>query len=136
MPHLRFELNFPVSAEDRTRFAAAVAEHFGRVMNTGTEHVAVSLHCGAREDIFFERAGDPGRVALLDFDVRRGRTMGQKRELAVAVFRELQKTLGVPPSGAYLVYTEHDGADFQMHDGVLPSWSAGEDPLAHLRDKP
>jgi phenylpyruvate tautomerase PptA (4-oxalocrotonate tautomerase family) len=136
MPHLRFDLNFAPSAEDKARFAAAVAQHFGRVMNTGTEHVAVSFHCGAREDILFGRAGDPRRVALLDFDVRRGRTMGQKRELALAVFGELQKTLGVAPSGAYLVYTEHDGADFQMHDGVLPSWSAGEDPLAQLRRKP
>lgn len=136
MPHLRFDLSFTVSADDKARFAAAVAEHFGRVMNTGTGHVAVTIHCGAPEDILFGRAGDPGRVALLGFDVRRGRTMGQKRELALAVFGELQKTFGVAPSGAYLVYTEHDGADFQMHDGVLPSWSAGEDPLAQLRDKP
>jgi len=27
----------------------------------------------------------------------------------------------------------HDGPDFQMHDGVLPSWSAGEKPLQGLR---
>jgi hypothetical protein len=133
MPHLRIDLNFTVSSHDKTRFAAAVVEHFGRVMNTGTDHVAVSLRCAAREDIFFGRAADPARVALLDFDVRRGRTMGQKRELAMAVFGELQRTFAIAPSGAYLVYTEHDGPDFQMHDGVLPSWSAGEDPLAHLR---
>ncbi|HET9751856.1 MAG TPA: tautomerase [Myxococcales bacterium] len=135
MPHLRFDLNFTPSAGDKTRFAAAVAEHFGRVMNTGTEHVAVSLRCGAPEDLHFGRAADPARVALLDFDVRRGRTMGQKRELALAVIGELRKTFAVDPSGVYLVYTEHDGPDFQMEDGVLPSWSAGEDPLAGLRKR-
>ena len=133
MPHLRFDLNFTPSAEDKTRFAATVAQHFGRVMNTGTEHVAVSLRCGAPEDIVFARAADAARVALLDFDVRRGRTAGQKRELALAVIGELQKAFAVAPSAVYLVYTEHDGADFQMEDGVLPSWSAGEDPLAELR---
>ena len=31
------------------------------------------------------------------------------------------------------IFTEHDGPEFQMHDGVLPSWSAGEDPLAEMR---
>ena len=135
MPHLRFDLNFTPSAEDKQRFAAAVAQHFGRVMNTGTDHVAVSLHCGAREDILFGRAADAARVALLDFDVRRGRTAGQKRDLALAVIAELHKDFAVAPSDVYLVYTEHDGSDFQMHDGVLPSWSAGEDPLAGLRKR-
>ena len=32
-----------------------------------------------------------------------------------------------------MIFTEHDGPDFQMHDGVLPSWSDSEDPLAKLR---
>jgi phenylpyruvate tautomerase PptA (4-oxalocrotonate tautomerase family) len=135
MPHLRFDLNFMPPAEDKTRFAAAVAQHFGRVMNTGTEHVAVCIRCGAREDILFGRATDQARVALLDFDVRRGRTMGQKRELALAVMGEIQRVFAVDPSGVYVVYTEHDGPDFQMEDGVLPSWSAGEDPLAELRKR-
>ena len=133
MPHLRFDLNFTPSANEKQRFAAAVAEHFGRVMNTGTDHVAVSLRCGGREDILFGRAADPARVALLDFDVRRGRTAGQKREFTLAVIGELQTNFAVAPSDVYLVYTEHDGADFQMDDGVLPSWSPGEDPLADLR---
>jgi len=135
MPHLRFDLNFTPSADEKRRFAAAVAQHFGRVMNTGTDHVAVSIRCGAREDILFERAAGAARVALLDFDVRRGRTAGQKRDLALAVIAELQKQFAVAPSAVYLVYTEHDGADFQMDDGVLPSWSPGEDPLADLRKR-
>jgi hypothetical protein len=63
MPHLHFDLNFVPSGDAKTRFAAAVVQHFARVMDTGTDH---------------------------------------------------------------------DGPDFQMHDGVLPSWSAGEDPLEGL----
>ena len=45
---------------------------------------------------------------------------------------ELERTLGVPPASVYGVFTEHDGPDFQMHDGVLPSWSPGEDPLGGI----
>jgi len=29
----------------------------------------------------------------------------------------------------YIVYTEHDGPDFQLSNRVLPSWQTGEDPL-------
>jgi hypothetical protein len=36
---------------------------------------------------------------------------------------------GVPKEHIYIVYTEHDGPDFQLSDRVLPSWQTGEDPL-------
>lgn len=134
MPHLQFDLNFTPKAETKTRFAAAVVGHFARVMDTGTDHIAVTLRCGAGEDLLFGRAADPSRgVAFLNADLRRGRTADQKRRFALAVIDELERVLEVPRAAVYVVFTEHDGPDFQMHDGVLPSWSAGEDPLASVR---
>ena len=91
-------------------------------MDTGTDHVLV-----------FGRAGDPSRgIAFLNADLRRGRTPDQKRRFALAVIDELGRVFDVPPSAVYIIFTEHDGPEFQMHDGVLPSWSAGEDPLEDL----
>jgi len=134
MPHLQFDLNFTPPAEKKTRFAAAVVGHFARVMDTGTDHIAVSLRCAEREDLAFGRSPDPARgIAFMNADLRRGRTAEQKRRFALAVIEELEKTLGVPRAAVYVIFTEHDGPDFQMHDGVLPSWSAGEDPLEGLR---
>jgi phenylpyruvate tautomerase PptA (4-oxalocrotonate tautomerase family) len=134
MPHLQFDLNFTPPAEKKTRFATAVVAHFARVMDTGTDHIAVSLRCAEREDLLFGRSPDPARgIAFMNADLRRGRTADQKRRFALAVIEELEKTLGVPRAAVYVIFTEHDGPDFQMHDGVLPSWSAGEDPLEGLR---
>ena len=134
MPHLQFDLNFEPEAAQKTRFASAIVQHFARAMDTGTDHVAVSLRCGSREDLTFGRAADPSKgVAFLNADLRRGRTADQKRRFALACIDELERTLGVPRSAVYVIFTEHDGPDFQMHDGVLPSWSAGEDPLAAVR---
>ena len=134
MPHLQFDLNLSPSPADKTRFAAAVVQHFARIMDTGTDHIAVSLRCLAAEDLTFGRAVDPSRgIAFLNADLRLGRTPGQKRAFALAVIDELERTFGVPRAGVYVIFTEHDGPDFQMHDGVLPSWSTGEDPLATLR---
>jgi phenylpyruvate tautomerase PptA (4-oxalocrotonate tautomerase family) len=132
MPHLRFTLSFTPSGEEKQRFTAAVVAHFAEAMDTGTDHIAVSLACGSAEDLRFGRA-IAGRTAFFDADLRKGRTADQKRRFALAAIAELRTTLGVPPENVYVIYTEHDGPDFQMHDGVLPSWSPGEDPLAHVR---
>jgi len=129
MPHLAFDLSVTPPADAKLRFSAAVVQHFSRVMDTGTDHIAVSLRCLSREDLAFGRS-DPSRgTAFLNADLRRGRTADQKRKFALAVISELEDTFGIPRQNVYVVFAEHDGPDFQMYDGVLPSWSAGEDPL-------
>jgi phenylpyruvate tautomerase PptA (4-oxalocrotonate tautomerase family) len=131
MPHLRFELNFAPRADQKRRFAAAVVKHFSEIMDTGTDHIAVSLRSCGRSDLVFGRAGGTsGRIALLNADIRLGRTKEQKRRLALTVMGELERIWGIPQKSVYVVYTEHDGEHFQLSDRVLPSWSAGEDPLA------
>ncbi len=131
MPHLRFDMNFEATPDEKRRFAAAVVQHFAEVMDTGTDHVAVVLRCHAAEDLAFGRAaqGD-GRIVLVDADIRAGRTREQKRRLALALIGEVERTWRVPDASVYLVYTEHDGENFQLAERVLPSWSPGEDPRA------
>jgi phenylpyruvate tautomerase PptA (4-oxalocrotonate tautomerase family) len=131
MPHLQFELNFTPGGEEKQRFAEAVVRHFATVMDTGTDHIGITFRCYGQRDLVFGRAERPERgVAFLNADIRRGRTADQKRRLALAIMRELEATWRVPTRSVYVVYTEHDGENFQMDDRVLPSWSTGEDPLA------
>lgn len=133
MPHLAFQLSATPPADAQARLADAVIGHFAAIMDTGTDHIAVSVRCGLV--LAFRRAG-PGPVAFLDADLRRGRTSDQKRRFALAVFEELQRHCGVPARNAYVIFTEHDGPDFHLDDGALPSWSEGEDPLAALKEPP
>lgn len=131
MPHLQFDLNFAPTAREKARFAEAVIRHFAGIMDTGTDHIAITFRSYRRGDLVFGRALKPAEgIAFLDADIRTGRTADQKRRLALAVMRELHETWGVPTRSAYVIYTEHDGESFQLDDRVLPSWTAGEDPLA------
>ena len=131
MPHLQFDLNFAPTAREKSRFARAVVRHFAGIMDTGTDHIAITFRCYRRGDLVFGRAERPAKgIAFLDADIRTGRTPEQKRRLALAIMGELEKTWGVPTRSVYVVYTEHDGESFQLDDRVLPSWSSGEDPLA------
>jgi phenylpyruvate tautomerase PptA (4-oxalocrotonate tautomerase family) len=131
VPHLQFELNFTPPAEEKRAFAAAVVRAFSEIMDTGTDHIAVTLRCLAPEDLTFGRAvPSGGRTAFLDADIRLGRTREQKRRLSLATIDELSRRFGVAREAVYVILTEHDGEHFQLSDRVLPSWSAGEDPLA------
>lgn len=131
MPHLAFDLNFALQPDEKRRFAEAVVNHFATIMDTGTDHIGITFRSYGREDLVFGRAGKPDEgIVFLDADIRNGRTADQKRRLALAIMSELERTWNVPPRNIYVVYTEHDGPNFQMNDRVLPSWSPGEDPLA------
>lgn len=131
MPHLQFEVNFPVAETDKAAFAERVTAHFGRIMDTGTDHVAVTLRCYGLRDLAFGRATDPADgIAFVNADIREGRTREQKRDLSLAFIRELGDSFRVPGQNVYVILTEHAGEHFQLHDRVLPGWSEGEDPLA------
>jgi hypothetical protein len=131
MPHLQFEMNFTPRAEEKARFAQAVIRHFAQIMDTGTDHIGITLRVYGSGDLTFGRAAEgDGRIVFLNADIRLGRTREQKRRLALAVMQEIEQTWGVSQRGVYVIYSEHDGEHFQLSDRVLPSWSAGEDPLA------
>jgi phenylpyruvate tautomerase PptA (4-oxalocrotonate tautomerase family) len=131
MPHLQFELNFAAAADEKTRFARAVVRHFSEIMDTGTDHIGVTLRTYGQGDLTFGRAAaSDGRIVFLNADIRLGRTRDQKRRLALAIMQEISQTWGVAQESVYVIYSEHDGEHFQLSDRVLPSWTAGEDPLA------
>ncbi len=131
MPHLQFEMNFTPTTDEKKQFATAVIRQFSEIMDTGTDHIGVTLRCFEPEDLTFGRAAPSGgRTAFVNADIRGGRTKDQKRQLALAYIDEIAKTWGVAREAVYVIFTEHDGEHFQLSDRVLPSWSKGEDPLS------
>src|SRR4051812_25876854 len=97
MPHLAFDVSVTPPADAKVRFSASIVQHFSRVMDTGTDHIAVSLRCLSREDLTFGRSNASHASAFLNADLRRGRSADQKRRFALAVISELERTLGIPP---------------------------------------
>ncbi len=131
MPHLQFEMNFAIPEPEKKTFAEQVKAHFAAVMDTGTDHIAVTIRCYGRHDLAFGRATDPNDgIAFINADIRGGRTSEQKRRLSLAFIDEIHRRFRVPRQNMYVILTEHAGEHFQLHDRVLPGWSEGEDPLA------
>ncbi len=131
MPHLQFEFNFTLSEDDKITFAAKIKEHFATIMDTGTDHIGVTLRCYGANDLSFGRATNPADgIVFVNADIRGGRTSDQKRSLSLAFINQLQSSLNIPPQNVYVILTEHPGEHFQLHDRVLQGWAQGEDPLS------
>lgn len=124
MPHLQFEVTNRIDSESKASFAAWVTERYADVMDTGTDHVGVTIRDGASLALGRVPADEP--VAFLNADVRAGRSFEQRRMLAVAVMDEIADRWGIPRENQYVIYTEHPGEDFLLREGALDSWAADE----------
>lgn len=124
MPHLQFEVTETIDESDVESFADWVTGRYAELMDTGTGHVGVTVRDDAALALGRADADDP--VAVLNADVRAGRSADQRRELAVAVMDELEDRWDVPSENVYVVYTEHSGEDFHLREGALASWSTDE----------
>ncbi|MXR40856.1 tautomerase [Halobaculum sp. WSA2] len=123
MPHLRFDLSVAVTDDERASFADWVAETYAEVMDTGTDHVGVSV-VESDPQLAGADPGDP--IALVNADVRVGRTVEQRHALARRLTDELGDRFGVPERTVYVVFTEHEGVDFVLGGEPLDDWDAGE----------
>jgi len=131
VPHLQFETTEPLDAAQKETVAEWVTGHYAELMETGTDHVGVTVRDGAF--LTLGRATSDEPVAFLNADIRAGRSFEQRRELAEAVIEALAEHWDVPPENTYVVYTEHDGEAFHLSEGALASWSdseaAGDGPI-------
>ena len=65
-------------------------------------------------------------IAFVNADIRGGRSQDQRRELALGFMEEIHTICGIPHSNMYVIFTEHPGESFHLHEQVLSSWHSGE----------
>ena len=131
MPHLQFQINRHIPDATKVALAQRVRQLFAKLMDTGTDHISISIHECGTHDLSLGRVKQPEKgIALIDADLRKGRTLEQRRILALGFIDLLQELLQIPPEHVYITFTEHPGEDFHMSDRVLANWQKDEDPLA------
>lgn len=131
MPHLQLDINQVLTSDRKMAVATRFKRLFAQVMDTGTEHIAVSIREHGTYNLDIGRATDHQKgIALVNADIRQGRSMAQRRELAVGFIVAMDELLHVPREQIYVTLTEHRGEDFHLTERYLGDWSEGEDPLA------
>jgi phenylpyruvate tautomerase PptA (4-oxalocrotonate tautomerase family) len=113
MPHLQFEVNRSVADAAKLVFAEEVRQLFAKVMGSGTDHISISIRECITHDLSIGRVTEPEKgIAIVDADIRRGRTLEQRRE----EWGHREGKNGVRS----LIVTSREGAYPQRH-GQTPS---------------
>ncbi len=120
-----------LTLEQKIAVADRIKELFSAVMDTGTDHIAVSIREHGTYNLDIGRAKDHEKgIALINADIREGRSMTQRRELALGLIDIMDERLSTPREQVYVTLTEHKGEDFHLTERYLRSWSEGGEPLA------
>ena len=129
MPHLQFDINKQLSNSQKKQFSDIVKSEFSRIMQTGTEHIAISVREFNRESLTLGRANDNDLICLMNLDIRSGRSNEQKVELVKAYIGAVSEILGVEKKNQYVTFTEHPGVDFNFSEKSLQDWAKHDNPI-------
>ena len=131
MPHLQFEFNLKLPESQKITFTEQVRSLFSDIMDTGTDHISISIREFDTYNLSIGRVNEPEKgVAVVNAENREGRTIDKRRALTLGFMELINKTMNIPLSHMYVTITEHKGADFHLFEKYLASWQEGEDPLA------
>ena len=97
-------------------------------MQTGTDHIAVTIREFEKENISLGRTDKNDFVCLMNLDIRVGRTKKQKLELVKAFIVGVEKFFEINKKNQYVTITNHDGIEFNFYEKSLSNWIKNDDP--------
>ncbi len=127
MPHLQFEINKKLKKNCKQKFIAFIEESFSKIMQTGTDHIAITLRELEKENISLGRVHKNDTLCLMNLDIRSGRSKKQKIELVKTFMHGVEKYLKINKNNQYITFTNHRGIEFNFYEKSLSDWVKSED---------
>ncbi len=128
MPHLQFEINKVLNTEDKKKFINFVEKSFSTIMETGTDHIAVTIRELDKENVSLGRTKNGENICLMNLDIRFGRSEEQRNQLVKKLISGVENFFQIKKSNQYVTYTTHEGIDFNFYEKSLLDWTKNEDP--------
>ncbi len=132
MPHLQFEINKKLEKKTKQKFIIFIKKNFSKVMQTGTDHIAITLRELEKENVSLGRAKNNDHVCLMNLDIRLGRTKKQKIELVKTFIIGVERIFGINRNNQYVTFTNHKGIEFNFYEKSLSNWVKNDDPNNNL----
>ena len=126
MPHLQFEINKKLKKSCKQKFIAFIEESFSKIMQTGTDHIAITLRELEKENISLGRVHKNDTLCLMNLDIRSGRSKKQKIELVKTFMHGVEKFLKINKNNQYITFTNHKGIEFNFYEKSLSDWVKSE----------
>ena len=132
MPHLQFEINKQLEKKSKKKFIIFIEKHFSKVMQTGTDHIAITIRELEKENVSLGRIKNNDHVCLMNLDIRLGRTQKQQLELVKTFIIGVEKFFGINKNNQYVTFTNHQGIEFNFYEKSLTDWVKNDDPNKKL----
>ena len=133
MPHLQFEINKRLEKKSKQEFITFIEKNFSKIMQTGTDHIAITIREFEKENVSLGRVNNNEYVCLMNLDIRLGRTENQKLELVRNFILGVEKFFGVNKNNQYVTLTNHQGNEFNFYEKSLSDWIKNDDPNKNLK---
>tara|TARA_B100000282_G_scaffold52997_1_gene34079 strand:- start:162 stop:548 length:387 start_codon:yes stop_codon:yes gene_type:complete len=127
MPHLQFEINKKLKKDCKQKFIVFIEESFSKIMQTGTDHIAITLRELEKENISLGRVHKNDNLCLMNLDIRSGRSKKQKIELVKTFMYGVEKFLKINKNNQYITFTNHKGVEFNFYEKSLSDWVKSEE---------
>ena len=128
MPHLQFEINKKLEKKSKQEFIIFIEKSFSKIMQTGVDHIAITIREFEKENISLGRVNNNDHVCLMNLDIRLGRTENQKLELVKTFILGVEEFFGINKNNQYVTFTNHKGIEFNFYEKSLSDWIKNDDP--------
>ena len=128
MPHLQFDVNKQLNIDLKKKFINFIEQKFSEIMQTGTDHIAISIREMNKENLSLGRVDNEETVCLMNLDIRIGRSDLQKKELVKTFINGAENILGIKVQNQYVTITSHVGEEFNFFEKTLSDWRKNDDP--------
>ena len=127
MPHLQFDFNRKLSQEQKKNLSQLTVKSFSEIMDTGTYHIGISIREFDKYNLFLGQVKNQSEgVVLINIDLRRGRTSSQRKTLSLSLIDIIFNIINIPKENMYVIFTEHNGEDFNLSNKQLDDWTNRE----------
>lgn len=128
MPHLQFEINKKLKKKSKKEFMIFIEKSFSKVMQTGTDHIAITIREFEKENLSLGRVNNNDHICLMNLDIRLGRTENQKLELVKTLILGVEKFFEINKNNQYVTFTTHKGIEFNFYEKSLSNWIKNDNP--------
>ena len=132
MPHLQFDINKKLEKKFKQQFIIFIEKNFSKIMETGTDHIAITIREFKKENLSLGRVNKSDYVCLMNLDIRLGRTKKQQLELVKTFIIGVEKKFGINRNNQYVTFTNHQGIEFNFYEKSLTDWVKNDDPNKNL----
>jgi phenylpyruvate tautomerase PptA (4-oxalocrotonate tautomerase family) len=126
MPYLQLDLPNQYAAETKRRVARRLGDLYCKMMQARPGIVSVGFRELGPHNLW--KAGDiePRPGAVIQCDIRRGRTAEQREAVARAIVALCEEELSIPAADIVLEFTQHAADEWFVSDKLATEWQPAE----------